>query len=70
MLAADAIADVWPPTTQPVPTTDPELLAAVLQTIPGVVEHGLFIGLADIALIGTASGVDVIAAPDDEDEAT
>ena len=49
---------------------DPELLAAVLQTIPGVVEHGLFIGLADIALIGTASGVDVIAAPDDEDEAT
>ena len=32
-------------------------LAALLSGIPGVVEHGLFIGIARHALIGTADGV-------------
>jgi ribose 5-phosphate isomerase A len=36
---------------------DPEILTGVLKAIPGVVEHGLFIGLAHLALIGTAQGV-------------
>ncbi|MCG8494335.1 MAG: ribose-5-phosphate isomerase RpiA [Sneathiellales bacterium] len=36
---------------------DPENLALTLSTIPGVVEHGLFIDLADIVLIGTEDGV-------------
>ncbi|GAB4522388.1 MAG: ribose-5-phosphate isomerase RpiA [Parvularculaceae bacterium] len=36
---------------------DPERLAAALSAIPGVVEHGLFIGLADLALLGTPDGV-------------
>jgi len=31
---------------------DPAALSAKLRTIPGVVEHGLFIGMAEMALIG------------------
>jgi ribose 5-phosphate isomerase A len=36
---------------------DPEGLARALETIPGVVEHGLFIGLATAAIIAGAGGV-------------
>lgn len=36
---------------------DPEELALALSTMPGVVEHGLFIGYADMVLIGTDEGV-------------
>jgi len=36
---------------------DPEELALTLSLMPGVVEHGLFIDLADIVLIGTEDGV-------------
>jgi ribose 5-phosphate isomerase A len=32
-------------------------LALALNQIPGVVEHGLFIGLADLAFIAGADGV-------------
>ena len=39
---------------------DPSALAAALSTIPGVVEHGLFIGLARSAWIAGASGVRVL----------
>lgn len=39
---------------------DPEAAAARLSAIPGVVEHGLFIGLARTVFLGTAEGVDVI----------
>ncbi|AXC51189.1 ribose-5-phosphate isomerase RpiA [Paracoccus suum] len=35
---------------------DPQALAAGLSAIPGVVEHGLFLCLADIALIGQPDG--------------
>jgi ribose 5-phosphate isomerase A len=38
----------------------PKMLADRLDTITGVVEHGLFIGLAHIAVIAGASGVRVI----------
>lgn len=37
---------------------DPAALAAVLCSIPGVVEHGLFLGLASAAVIGRDDGVD------------
>lgn len=37
----------------------PEALAAALQAIPGVVEHGLFIGLAQTVIIGKAKGAEV-----------
>jgi ribose 5-phosphate isomerase A len=40
---------------------DPPALARKLETTPGVVEHGLFIGMASIALIG--KGTDVLEIP-------
>ena len=40
---------------------DPDALAHALDEIPGVVEHGLFIGLAVAALIGHERGVDRLA---------
>ena len=39
---------------------DPAALAHALATVPGVVEHGLFIGLADTAIIGGPTGVKVV----------
>jgi ribose 5-phosphate isomerase A len=41
---------------------DPPALARTLSNIPGIVEHGLFIGLATIALIGKGKSVQEIAA--------
>lgn len=38
---------------------DPCALATTLSTTPGVVEHGLFVGLADEVHVGTESGVRV-----------
>lgn len=46
---------------------EPELLAEALGVIPGVVEHGLFLGLADQAILGGPGGVEVITHPDDAD---
>jgi ribose 5-phosphate isomerase A len=37
---------------------DPGLLAETLKSLTGVVDHGLFLGLADEALIGTDAGVE------------
>jgi ribose 5-phosphate isomerase A len=37
---------------------DPGLLAEALKSLTGVVDHGLFLGLADEALIGTEEGVE------------
>jgi ribose 5-phosphate isomerase A len=42
---------------------EPFDLAAALRIIPGVVEHGLFIGLADQAFIAGPDGVETILAP-------
>ncbi len=39
---------------------DPDKLAAALVAIPGVVEHGLFLGLAGTAIVAGASGIRVI----------
>ncbi|MEZ5937048.1 MAG: ribose-5-phosphate isomerase RpiA [Hyphomonadaceae bacterium] len=36
---------------------EPDLLAEALDGIPGVVEHGLFIGLADEVIVGDETGV-------------
>ncbi len=41
------------------PIPDPEALAARLASIPGVVEHGLFLGMADAAYIAGPDGVEV-----------
>lgn len=40
---------------------DADTLAAVLDQIPGVVEHGLFIEIADAVIIGTDSGARTIS---------
>ncbi len=42
---------------------DPEGLAQALTAVPGVVEHGLFLGIATVALIAGAGGVDVLTVP-------
>ncbi|MFC3069546.1 ribose-5-phosphate isomerase RpiA [Phenylobacterium soli] len=36
---------------------DPAALAAALKSVTGVVDHGLFLDLADLALVGTVDGV-------------
>jgi ribose 5-phosphate isomerase A len=36
---------------------EPARLALLLSVIPGVVEHGLFIGMASVALLGSDAGV-------------
>lgn len=38
---------------------NPDALAEALSRIPGVVEHGLFIGLAQTVILGSAGGVEV-----------
>ena len=44
---------------------DPAGLAATLSSLPGVVEHGLFVGLADEVHVGREGGVDVRPAETD-----
>lgn len=44
---------------------EPEDLSQALHMIPGVVEHGLFLGIADQAIIGTANGVIIVERPGD-----
>jgi ribose 5-phosphate isomerase A len=44
---------------------DPEALGDVLEMIPGVVEHGLFIGIADQVIVAGPSGVEILEAADD-----
>jgi ribose 5-phosphate isomerase A len=39
---------------------DPEQVATQLSLLPGVVEHGLFIGLTHAAVIAGANGVEII----------
>jgi ribose 5-phosphate isomerase A len=39
---------------------EPEALADVLEMIPGVVEHGLFLGIADLAIVAGPSGVQIL----------
>lgn len=53
---------------------DPEALDEALKFVPGVVEHGLFLGIADHAILAGPNGVKVISAEiydsddDDDDE--
>ena len=47
---------------------DPEELADCLSLIPGVIETGLFLGIAERAIIGGPDGVTVIEAPFEDDE--
>jgi ribose 5-phosphate isomerase A len=49
---------------------DAEALDDILHSIPGVVETGLFLGIAEIAIIGTPTGVEVIEPEDEHYDAT
>ena len=42
---------------------DPRELAGRLKEIPGVLEHGLFLGMANVAFVGTEAGVKEIRRP-------
>jgi ribose 5-phosphate isomerase A len=42
------------------PISDPPALAAQICAIPGVVEHGLFLGMADAAYVAGRDGVEVL----------
>ena len=42
---------------------DPPALAARLSEIPGVMEHGLFIGLAQMAILAGPDGVRIVEQP-------
>jgi len=46
---------------------DPAAIARTLSATPGVVEHGLFVDLADAVHVGTSDGVDVHAFDDRDD---
>jgi ribose 5-phosphate isomerase A len=39
---------------------EPEVLAFGLKRIPGVVEHGLFLGIADLAIVAGSGGVNLL----------
>jgi len=41
---------------------DTRALSNALHAVPGVVEHGLFLGMADVAIIAGADGVEVLLA--------
>jgi ribose 5-phosphate isomerase A len=43
----------------------PEELAARLNAVPGVVEHGLFIGIASAVIVAAADGVTILGHPKD-----
>jgi ribose 5-phosphate isomerase A len=43
---------------------EPTALAHALSGVPGVVEHGLFIGLAHTAIIGGPDGVEIVKGPE------
>lgn len=40
--------------------SDPAALARAVRAVPGVVEHGFFLGLAGVAVVGTPAGVSVL----------
>jgi ribose 5-phosphate isomerase A len=42
---------------------EPEVLAFALKRVPGVVEHGLFLGLADLAIVAGGGGVKALRRP-------
>jgi len=45
------------------PIADAEVLAAELSALAGVVEHGLFLGIADRVVVARESGVEVVERP-------
>lgn len=46
---------------------DPDALDDSLKLVPGVVENGLFIGIADLGIIAGPMGVEILSSDDDDD---
>jgi ribose 5-phosphate isomerase A len=44
------------------PIADPGALGAAIHAVPGVVEHGLFLGMADVAYVAGEAGVEILRA--------
>jgi ribose 5-phosphate isomerase A len=42
---------------------DPEALEAALNALPGVIDHGLFIGICGVVMLGTDKGVQEFTRP-------
>jgi len=42
---------------------EPEVLAFALSRVPGVIEHGMFLGLADLAIVAGSGGVKTLRRP-------
>lgn len=42
--------------------SDTKTVAAALRAVPGVIEHGLFLGLCNVAYVGAPTGVDIVRA--------
>ncbi len=53
----NVILDVWFESIE-----DPNALAEAVKQLPGVVDHGLFLDLADLVVVGTAEDVRVLTA--------
>ncbi len=47
---------------------DPEELDQALKMIPGVVENGLFLGIADLAIVAGPDGISLVRAEDNDDD--
>ncbi len=46
---------------------DPRALSGALQAIPGVVEHGLFLGMASAAILAGPDGIEVLTVPENKE---
>lgn len=46
---------------------DPEDLDQTLKMVPGVVENGLFLGIADLAIVAGPDGISLLSAQDSDD---
>lgn len=46
---------------------DPDALADALAVVPGVVEHGLFLDIADVLIIASNAGIRVLQTPSSEE---
>lgn len=47
---------------------DPEDLDDAMKMVPGVVENGLFLGIADLAIIAGPDGISLLSAKDNDDD--
>lgn len=47
---------------------DPDALDDSLKLVPGVVENGLFLGIADLGIVAGPMGIEILSSDDDDDD--